>query len=331
MNQIHNKSGIVFFACLNLFLIFLNPLYAQKKVEKEKNSILGEGLALYTIILANWTSNDLYYESEFNTNIVSGYLSYKDKDSIKTIFWRDIDTSSAEYKAKTFQQVADTGAIAAQHSTKITGLQVITKTFRYEKMNVSKKNAKIVEDERAPTDYEKMLMDFRKATYDTIKKDTAFFTEYQGTALKAVPMDAGKKILVYIYSSSTSEEFVPLGGDYTILYGKKEKDVIERKKLHDRIILISTHYKGKPSDATKFTYHYHKGDSPELITPTDVATLLLYKTSVDWDEHRVISDSYVCVFTLVDRKLQLIPAKEYDRMNKKKEAQDKNEQNSNFH
>jgi hypothetical protein len=317
--------------CLYFFFTCLNPAYAQKKVEKEKNQLLGEGLALYTIILANWTSNDLYYENEYSTGGVSGYLSYKDKDTVKTIFWREIDTASAEYKAKTFKQVADSGAVVEQTPKKIADLRVITKAFRYEKMNVSKKNVKINEEEREPTDYEILLMDFRKTAYDDMRKDTAFYREYQGTSLKAVPMDMGKKIKVYIYSSSASDDFVPLGGDYYILYGKKEKELIERKKFHDRIIMISSHYNGKSSDASKATYHNHKGDSPELITPTDIATLLLYKATVDWDEHRVISDKYTCIFTLVDRKLQVMPTEVYERLNKKKAVKDKEEKNSNFH
>jgi hypothetical protein len=141
----------------------------------------------------------------------------------------------------------------------------------------------------------------------------------------------GKKIKVYIYSSSASDDFVPMGGDYYILYGKKEKNLVERKKLHDNIIMISSHYKGKSSDQSKATFHNHKGDSPELITPTDIATLLLYKSTVDWDEHRVISKTYTSIFTLVDRKLQVIPTKEYERLNKKKAIQDKEAKNANFH
>jgi len=331
MNQFINKKGIIVFVFLDLFFLLLNPLFAQRKLEKEKNEIFGEGMALYTIILANWTSNDLYYENEFPTSGVSGYLSYKDKDSVKTIFWREIDTASAEYKAKTFKEVADTGASAKQNPNKLSDLRMITKTFRYEKMIVSKKNVKIEEEEREPTEYEKMLMSFRRASYDEIRKDTAFYKEYQGTALKAVPMDMGKKIKVYIYSGSTSDDFVPLGGDYYIIYGKKEKELLERKKLHDRIILISSHYKGKASDASKSTFHNHKGDSPELITPTDIAILLLYKSTIDWDEHHVVSEKYTSIFTLVDRKLEIIPTKDYERLNKKKTKQDKEEQNSNFH
>ncbi|MBI4947849.1 MAG: hypothetical protein HY840_15775 [Bacteroidetes bacterium] len=323
--------------CIFYFLILifnfscLTSLYAQKKVEKEKREILGEGIALYTIILANWTSNDLYYENEFSTSGIKGYLSYKDKDTLKTIFWREIDTSSAEYKAKNYRQAADTGVIAEQNLKKISDLRVITKTFSYEKMNVTKKNVNIIEDEREPTTYEIMMMDFRSMAYDEMRKDTAFYTEYQGTALKAVPVDMGKKIKVYIYSASTSEDFVPFGGDYFILYKKKEKELVERKKLHNRIIMISSLYKGKASDASKVTYHKHKGDSPELITPTDIATLLLYKTIIDWDEHHVISDEYTCIFTLIDRKLNVISTKEYEHLNKKKALREKEEKKLSLH
>src|ERR1051326_2668381 len=130
-----------------LFPILFNFSFAQRRLEKEKNKILGEGLALYTLILANWTSNDLYYENEYNTNYVKGYLSYRDKDTIKTIFWREIDTASAEYKAKTFQKAGDTGVVAKQQPKKIDDLRIIVKTMCYAKMNVSKKNSAIVDEE----------------------------------------------------------------------------------------------------------------------------------------------------------------------------------------
>ncbi|MFI5164371.1 MAG: hypothetical protein ACHQHP_03885 [Bacteroidia bacterium] len=262
---------------------------------------------------------------------MNGYLSYKDKDTVKTIFWREIDTASAEYKAKTFKSVEDSSAISAKQPQKVSDPRVITKTFKYAKMSVTKKNCKIIEEEREPTDYEKMMMDFRKTVYDEMNKDTAFYKEYQGTSLKAIPMDFGKQVKVYVYSASTADNFVPMGGDYLVIYKKKEKEFVERHKLHDRIIMISTHYKGKSSDPDKSTFHNHKGDSPELITPTDIATLLLYQKMVEWDEHRVISEKYTCVFTLVDRKLQVIPTAEFERLNKTKNTKDKETENSNFH
>ena len=95
---------------------FFHPAFAQRKLEKEKNKILAEGFTLYAYILANWTSNDLYYENEFNTYYVKGYMTYKDKDTLKTIFWKELDTTSAEFKAKTFHAVDDTGALASANS-----------------------------------------------------------------------------------------------------------------------------------------------------------------------------------------------------------------------
>src|ERR1051326_3544676 len=161
-----------------LFPILFNFSFAQRRLEKEKNKILTEGLALYTLILANWTSNDLYYENEYNTDYVKGYLSYKDKDTLKTIFWREIDTSSAEYKAQTFHAVDDTGSKASKQK-KFNDLRVIVKTVKYNHMNVTRKNAQIDEAERDLTDKEKMLMDFRADAYKLINSDTGFFKQYE--------------------------------------------------------------------------------------------------------------------------------------------------------
>lgn len=289
-------------------------------------------MALYTLILSNWTSNDLYYEREFNTKIIKGYLSYKDKDTIKTIFWREIDTTSAEYKAKTFRKVGDTGIVAEQ-LVKPTELRLIHKTIRYQKMIVTKKNSEIVEeDEREPTSYEKMLMNFRTASYKMINSDTSFFKRYEGTSLKVILLDEGKEVKAYVYSASTDDAVVPMGGDYLIVFDKKTNEVVDKRALHNSIIMLSAQYRGKSYDASKSTYHNHKGDvGSELITPTDIAMLMLYKNRIEWDEHHVISDEYTCIFTLIDRKLQVIPTAEFDYMKKKRMEQDKEAAKSNWH
>ena len=200
----------------------------------------------------------MYYENESNTNYVKGYLSYKDKDTLKTIFWREIDTTTEEYKAKTFQKAGDTGIVVQQQPKKINELRVIVKTMRYVRMSVSKKNADIADEEREPNEKEKMLMDFRAMTYKEINSDTSFFKHYVGTQLKAIPFDAGKEIRVYVYSSTIKEGVVPIGGDYLVIYDKKEKTIIEKTDLHQDCIFISTQYSGKSYDASKATLHSHK-------------------------------------------------------------------------
>ncbi|MBI3502117.1 MAG: hypothetical protein HY063_10000 [Bacteroidetes bacterium] len=316
---------------LSLLTYCTTPSFAQRKLEKEKKEILAEGLALYTLILANWTSNDIYYENEYPVSYVKGYLSYKDKDTLKTIFWRETDTASAEYKAKTFRSAEDTGEVADSMPKKFNDLRVIVKTVRYPKIFVSRKNADIQDEEREPTAQEKLLMDFRKMAYDEINSDTSFFKLYAGTQLKAVVMEAGKEMKVYVYSITGKEDVVPIGGDYLLLFDKKEKQLLEKTALHGECLFISTHYRGKSYDASKTTMHKHLQGASELITPTDIATLLLYKSQLEWDEHQVVGETYTCVFTLVDRKLDIIPTAEFEALRKKRVEQEKEEKKANFH
>jgi len=294
---------------------------AQKISEKEKNKVFLEGLALYTIILGNWTSNDLYYENEFDTYMISGYLSYRDKDTLKTIFWREIDTASVEYKTKLYKKAGDT--IASETPDKPIELRWVVKTVRYNNMNVTKKNARIAdEEERIPTPMEKMLMDYRAKAYKEINSDTLFFKQYEGTKLKAVPIDAGKEVRVYVYTSTLKEGIVPIGGDYLLLFDKKENALISKEDLHKECIFISAQYNGKASDASKSTLHNHKPGTAELITPTDMATLLLYKSQLQWDEHHVVSEKYTSIFSLVDRKLDIMATKDYEALRTKRTEKD---------
>ena len=327
----HYTNRIIILSFFIFYFLFFPLLYAQKNPKKEKKEILMEGLALYTVILADWTSNDLYYENEFNTAIVNGYLSYRNKDTVKTIFWRKIDTASAVYKASIFKKAGDT-IPSEQKKVKDEELRRIIKTIVYAKMNVKKQNAKILdEEERLPDKQEKMLMDYHELTCNEIRKDTSFFVEYEGTSLKTVPIDAGKKMKVYVYSSSNAEDVVPLGGDYLLVFDKKKNILEQKTKLHNNIIFISTKYRGKSYDASKSSYHYHKSDNSKLITPTDIATLLLYKTSAEWDEDHVISDKYASVFTLIDCKLDVITSHEYKQMKKKGSVKEAESKKKNWH
>lgn len=322
------RSGLKFissvFACLFLAscILFPSSAFAQKKVtDKDKDKVFLEGLALYTLILGNWTSNDLYYENEFNTDIVSGYLTYRDKDTLKTIFWREIDTASVEYKTKTYKKAGDT--VAAQQSNKALELRWVVKTVRYKSINVTKKNASIAdEEERVPSTYEKMLIDYRDKAYKAIKADTAFFKQYEGTKLRAVPIDAGKEMRVYIYSSTTKEGVVPIGGDYLLVYDKKTNTLVSKEDLHKDFMFISTQYRGKKNDVSKATIHNHKPGTAALITPTDIATLLLYKSLLEWDEHHVVSDKYTSIFSLVDRKLDVMLTKDFEAIKAQKTQKD---------
>ncbi len=313
------------FLVLLLLNVIVAPLQAQKISEKEKAKVMTEGLALYTLILANWTSNDLYYENEFDTKIIKGYLSYRDKDTLKTIFWREIDTASAEYKTKTYKKAGDT--VAAEQKDKPIELRWVQKTVRYKNMSVSKKNASMSdEEERVPTPMEKMLIDYRERVYKEIAKDTAFFKLYAGTKLRAVPIDAGKEMKVYVYSSLMKEGIVPIGGDYLLVFDKKENILVSKEDLHKDCIFISSQYNGRASDASKSTIHTHKPGTSPLITPTDIATLLLYKGQLQWDEHHVISDKYTSIFSLVDRKLDIMLTKDFEAIRSKKQEKDNESQ-----
>ena len=111
---------------------------------------------------------------------------------------------------------------------------------------------------------------------------------------------------------------MPVGGDYLLVYDKKDKTLLSKESLHKDCIFISTQYNGKSFDAIKSTLHNHKNGASPLITPTDIAALLLYKSQLEWDEHHVISDKYTCIFTLVDRKLDILLTEDFEYLKKQK-------------
>ena len=178
-------------------------------------------------------------------------------DTLQTIFWREIDTASVEYKTKTYKNAGDT--VAAEQTNKSVDLIWVIKEIKYKNMNVTKKNASVVDvEERLPTPVEKTLIEYRAKAYKEINSDTTFFKQYEGTKLKAIPIDAGKEMRIYVYSSTLKEGVVPIGGDYLMVFDKKENALVSKEDLHQDCIFISSQYKGKASDASKATIHTHK-------------------------------------------------------------------------
>ncbi len=300
------------------FLFLLQTLIsiAQKVNPKIQMEVMGEGTGLYNLQLANWTSTDAFYDNEMEKERVRGYVSYKDKDTVKTIFYTEIDTTRIDPSAP------DTSSAEEKVKRRI---KQIFFTCKY-KGTVSKNSLKVNAIERYPTTYETMLIKTKIKVGDIIKNDSSFFRQYGETKLSALLLDVGKKMKAYIITTTNIQGVIPLGNDYLIVIDQKTGEVESKIKLHENFIPISTQYIKKKGDKIKSSYHNHKEGSSDYITATDYCTLLLHKKEVNWDEHHVYTPKFTCIFTPQDSKLQIIPNKEYKKITGKKII-DENEEN----
>ncbi len=298
-----------------LLLLSLFPLllFSQKPSQKTADKILEEGQILYTLEMANVTSLDVFYDKEYDPKIAKGCFSYFDKDTIKTIFYRELDTTTALFKANDSLRKL----IKDEYD-----LLIVSKTMRYINKVLDKKKVYVFENDRKITDYEKKLFAIRFKIFKLFNEDPVMFVKYAKSNLSIVIQDKKKAFEVYVMNVFKDMSFVPLGNDYFFKFDK-EGNLLEKKVLHKTLIPLDPAYHGKKNDEVKSSFHNHKGeDAEEFITPTDVCVLLLFKPACQWDMHYVHSEKYVSVFNIYKNTLSIVDKKEFDEQIKPKEDPD---------
>lgn len=272
------KSIILIF----IFLSMLSNVYGQ--FEKEKKAILEEGFLLYRMEKASWKATDLLFEKygEYQDKL-GGYISYIDKKETKTIFW------SREKDRK------------------------VLFTFSFDE-KIDEKTVSITNSERELSQLEADLVSAREKALKEMQSDTAMFKMYEEVNPNPVLLSEGKEIKVFIISGAKENGYVPLGNDYLLIFRKGE--LKSKEKLHNNLILIPAKSK-EGEEKIKYSFHGHKGKTSELITSTDICTLLLYKDFVEWKQHYVISAKYVSIFDLDTANLIIMTKEAFDKIGKK--------------
>ncbi len=307
------RTGLKRFSPFLFLLLFAFNSFAQKKPSGD--DLIIKGTALYTLQLASWTATDNFYDYEYDRVVhPAGSITYKDKDSIRTVFYVQNDTS---IKALTKED-------SIEQSKKKKELLSAAYMMSFKLSNVSKDAIRVQDSMRTLTDYEKKLIALRNKIYDDIDKDTSFYHEYADTKLSAIIYDTGKDFEVYILSTTAKTDFVPMGNDYYLRF-KRDGTQISREKIHPNLIMVPTKYvprRDRLNEVIKSSYHYHTGGMTDLITATDVCNLLLYKKFIKWEKHEVIGRNLVSMYSMKDRRLYFMTKEEYHKQAKKSEEEE---------
>ncbi|MCC7302023.1 MAG: hypothetical protein IT233_05225 [Bacteroidia bacterium] len=299
---------------LLFFTLFIPAvLISQKGNQKTADKILEDGQVLYTLEMASVTSLDVFYDKEYDPKLAKGYFSYFDKDTIKTVFYRELDTTTALFKAN--------DSLRKMIKDKF-DLLIVSKTMRYLNKSINKSKVFVFENDRKITDYEKKLFDIRFKIFKVFNDDPATFIKYEKSSLSIVIRDQKKYFEAYVMNVFRDMSFVPLGNDYYFKFDK-EGNMIEKKVLHKSFIPLDPKYYGKKNDEIKSSFHNHKGEgAEEFITPTDICVLLLFKPMCQWDMHYVYGDKFVSVFNMYKNTLSIIDKKSFESQTKPKEDPD---------
>ena len=270
---------------LFLLLTFVSlSAVAQTDLQTRIKTVVDEGKRLYRSEMASWYGTDLFlgnYKSRAN---VGGYFSYTTKEEVsKCIFFSKAD------------------------KPRVIGTISFDKTFNPEL-------AKIDLNEREFTTLENDLYAIRKIALTIINTDT-LFKKYSNTDLNLIPLVYNNEKKVYVLTGPKQGGAVIIGKDYLLSFDSNNQQT-GKKALHKNIIPVP--YAGKQSDGTEIvsTLHSHLPETGDIITSTDICTLMLYEKYAKWKTHKVVSQKYLSTWDCAKDELTVMTMEEVEKMKK---------------
>ncbi|MFL9844775.1 hypothetical protein [Flavobacterium rhizosphaerae] len=282
---------------MRIYIILLASLLCCKSFcqvkEKEQAEILAEARLMYNSERASWLGTDIFNERmpKKMENEAGGYFSYTAEDKKhRCIFYDRSDTP------------------------KMLASFIFDDSFTPEAVEVDtvKRNF---------TAYEKDMYDIKKGAQQRVNTDT-IFKFYENTNYNFIPLITGKNKRVYILTGTNETGVVILGNDYLITFGKNNT-IKSVKPLHKNIIPVN--YAGEGQEEV-VTVHSHLESTGDLITATDICTLLLYAPYARWRQHYVMSKDYVSIWDCEKETLMILTRKAWDKISefaKDKKSDDK--------
>ena len=255
-------------------LIWINISYGQTEDE-----VLAEAYLLYNSEKASWNGTDIFLERfPEKRNLIGGYFSYSENDSHNCIFFNQDEIPKTLAKI-TFDESFD-----------------VTK-------------AVVDTTKRKLNNYEMDLFLIRKNALVEINADSDLFKQYNNTNLNPIPIINGKDKKVFVLTGPTISGVVVLGNDYLLTFDKNN-NLKGKKSLHKNIIPIE--YDDKTKDVV--TIHSHLKTTGDLITSTDLCTIMLYEKYANWKQHIVISKKNVSLWDCKKDELVVMTRKAWEKI-----------------
>lgn len=278
-----------------LLTLLTISVFGQKNQEDQVLSIVAEGKLLYKSEMASWYGTDLFLEKYPEKENIGGYFSYSENELAKCVFY----SKSA--------------------NPKVIGTISFDTTYRIEKAQVDL-------SERDFTGNENDLFQIRKIASEELKANKdGLFKFYQNTSPNIIPLFNGTEKKVYILTGPKKSGVVIFGNDYLLTFDRNNI-LLSTKQLHHNIVIVP--YADETQEEV-VTMHSHLPETGELITATDVCTLMLYEKFANWSSHNVVSKKYVSIWNCKTDELLILPAKTVKKINKdqeKRHPEEKDEQ-----
>lgn len=261
-----------------LLLLTLN-VYSSNRAA---NRVLEEGKLLYRLEKASWYGTDDFLERfPHKRDNIGGYLSYQnDNGNVINIFYSKEDPSKI--------------------------------IVRYYFDNTPKKSPVEIDTINSfASNHETELIKMRIEAVNRVSSNVDnFYTFYQNTNLNFIPIIKNRQRKVFILTAPKVDNVVLIGNDYLLTFDRRNR-IKKEEKLHNSLLEFP-YSSGDPDNKIKSTHHSHV--LSDIITSTDICTLMLYRDFVEWKTHYVISEKYVSIFNLDSASLMVLTRKAWDRM-----------------
>jgi GTPase SAR1 family protein len=260
-----------------LMIVLGNYCFGQAKKEKE---IIIEGTKLYKTEMASWYGTDIFLEKFADKRqIAGGYFSY----------------------------MLDENTVCAFFSNESSPKILVTFTFD-STFNVS--TAVVDGKEREPSKQEYDLITIRQIALAQLSADT-LFKSYNDMSPNLIPLNDENGKRVYILTGPKKQGIVVFGNDYLLTFDR-DNQLKDKRQLHRNIIPIEY---GKNDGKTIIaTIHSHLPETGDLITATDICTLMLYAKYARWGQHYVMSEKNVSIWDCKKNKLVVLTRKAWDKI-----------------
>jgi len=142
-----------------------------------------------------------------------------------------------------------------------------------------------------------------------VSRADTLFKRYEKTSFNFIPLIVNNKKKVYIITGPSASGVVIFGNDYLIEFDKKN-NIKSKKSLHKNIIPVNY----TDDEAEVMTIHNHLEETGDLITATDICTLLLYSPYTHWKQHYVMSEKYVSIWDCDKESLFVMDTKAWKKI-----------------
>lgn len=273
-----------------ILALLILSVFGQTNPTDEAQPIVAEGKLLYKSEMASWHGTDLFLENYKNRDNIGGYFSYTSSNLSKCIFFSKTDKP----------KVIGTISFDSTYNTKTADVNLTERDF---------------------TTIENDLYEIRKLALAEIDSDTLFKT-YNNTSLNLIPLINGQEKKVFVLTVPKNSGVVIFGNDYLLTFDDSNK-LLAKRQLHKNIIPVYYGTKEEEGKQSVGAMHSHLPETGQFMTSTDICTLMLYGKFAKWEQHIVVSEKYMNIWSCKTDQLTVISKDAVDKINKDQEKRNR--------